>query len=54
MTPNQMNAAIPERRLAIEQISGLIERVTFHNDESSVRVLRVKARGQQDETAEDL
>jgi len=29
-----MNAAIPERRPATEEISGLIERVTFHNDES--------------------
>ena len=28
MTPNQMNAAIPERRPATEEISGLIERVT--------------------------
>jgi hypothetical protein len=28
-----MNAAIPERRPASEEISGLIERVTFHNDE---------------------
>jgi hypothetical protein len=29
-----MNAAIPERRPATEEISGLIERVTFHNDDS--------------------
>jgi hypothetical protein len=29
-----MNAATPERRPATEEISGLIERVTFHNDES--------------------
>ena len=29
-----MNAAIPERRPATEEVSGLIERVTFHNDES--------------------
>src|ERR1700745_2016023 len=50
MTPNQMNAAIPERRLATEEISGLIERVTFHNDDSGFCVLRVKARGQRDET----
>ena len=39
-----MNAAIPERRPATEEISGLIERVTFHNDESGFCVLRVKAR----------
>ena len=38
-----MNAAIPERRPATEEISGLIERVTFHNDESGFCVLRVKA-----------
>lgn len=29
-----MNAAIPDRRPAAEEISGLIERVTFHNEES--------------------
>jgi hypothetical protein len=29
-----MNAARPECRPATEEISGLIERVTFHNDES--------------------
>jgi exodeoxyribonuclease V alpha subunit len=45
-----MNAEIPERRPATEEISGLIERVTFHNDESGFCVLRVKARGQRDET----
>jgi exodeoxyribonuclease V alpha subunit len=45
-----MNAAFPERRPATEEISGLIERVTFHNDESGFCVLRVKARGQRDET----
>jgi exodeoxyribonuclease V alpha subunit len=45
-----MNAAIPERRPASEEICGLIERVTFHNDESGFCVLRVKARGQRDET----
>jgi ATP-dependent exoDNAse (exonuclease V) alpha subunit len=45
-----MNAAIPERRPATEEISGVIERVTFHNDESGFCVLRVKARGQREET----
>ena len=39
-----MNAAIPERRPVIEEISGLIERVTLHNDESGSCVLRVKAK----------
>ena len=43
MNPLSMNAAIPERRPATEEISGLIERVTFHNDESGFCVLRVKA-----------
>ena len=47
---SQMNAAIPERRSATEEISGLIERVTFHNDDSGFCVLRVKARGQREET----
>ena len=46
----QMNAATPQRRPATEEISGLIERVTFHNDESGFCVLRVKVRGQRDET----
>ena len=50
MTPNQMNAAIPERRPATEEISGLIERVTFRNDESGFCVLRVKVSGQREET----
>jgi exodeoxyribonuclease V alpha subunit len=50
MTPNHMNAAIPERRPATEEISGVIERVTFHNDDSGFCVLRVKARGQREET----
>jgi exodeoxyribonuclease V alpha subunit len=45
-----MNTAIPERRPATEEISGLIERVTFNNDDSGFCVLRVKARGQRDET----
>jgi len=44
-----MNAVL-ERRPVTEEISGLIERVTFHNDESGFCVLRVKTRGQRDET----
>jgi exodeoxyribonuclease V alpha subunit len=47
--PNQMNATIPERKAITEEISGLIERVTFHNDENGFCVLRVKVRGQRDE-----
>jgi exodeoxyribonuclease V alpha subunit len=31
-----------------EQIAGLVERVTFHNDESGFCVLRIKARGHRD------
>src|SRR5664280_1578381 len=45
-----MNAAIPERRAVTEEISGLIERVTFHNDDSGFCVLRVKVQGCRDET----
>ena len=45
-----MTAAIPERRPMTEEISGLIERVTYHNEESGFCVLRVKARGQREET----
>ena len=39
-----MTAAIPERRAATEEISGLIERVTFHNEDSSVWMLRKNGR----------
>jgi exodeoxyribonuclease V alpha subunit len=45
-----MNGAVPERRPATEEISGLIERVTFHNDESGFCVLRVKTKGHREET----
>src|ERR1039457_6059736 len=45
-----MNAATPERRPVTEEISGLIERVTFHNDESGFCVLRVKTPGHREET----
>src|SRR5215471_15468538 len=44
-----MNAAIPERRPTPEEISGLIERVTFHNDENGFCVLRVKTSGHREE-----
>jgi exodeoxyribonuclease V alpha subunit len=44
-----MSASTPERRVSTEQISGLIERVTFHNDESGFCVLRVKVKGQRDD-----
>jgi exodeoxyribonuclease V alpha subunit len=45
-----MNAAIPERRPATEEISGVIERVTFHNEENGFCVLRVKTKGHREET----
>ena len=45
-----MNAANPQRKPATEKISGLIERVTFHNEESGFCVLRVRTRGQREET----
>jgi hypothetical protein len=31
-----------------EVLAGLVERITFHNDENGFCVLRVKARGQRD------
>ncbi len=45
-----MNAAIPERKPATEEISGLIERVTFYNEENDFCVLRVKTPGRREET----
>src|ERR1700680_58618 len=45
-----MNAATTQRKLVTEGISGLIERVTFHNDESGFCVLRVKTQGHREET----
>src|SRR5437879_7896089 len=45
-----MTAAIPERRPATEEISGLIERVTFHNDDSGFCVLLLKTPGHREET----
>jgi exodeoxyribonuclease V alpha subunit len=45
-----MNAAIPERRPATEEISAVIERGTFHNDDSGFCVLRVKTKGRREET----
>ena len=33
---------------AVESLSGLIERVTFHNDENGFAVLQVKAKGHRD------
>lgn len=42
----------PERKspnTGVQQISGLIERVTFHSEESGFCVLRIKARGHHDQ-----
>jgi exodeoxyribonuclease V alpha subunit len=44
-----MNKAIPERQRPAEEISGLIERVTFFNEETGFCVLRVRIKGQREE-----
>src|ERR1019366_1295438 len=41
ITPNQMNAASPERRPATEEISGLIERVTDFGTQT-IRVFAIQ------------
>ena len=45
-----MNTAIPDRRPMPEEISGVIERVTFHNDDSGFCVLRVRHKEHREET----
>jgi hypothetical protein len=40
-----MNAATPECRPVTEEISGVIERVAFRNDENGFCVLRVRTKG---------
>jgi len=45
-----MNAATPQHRPVTEVISGLIERVTFHNDQNGFCVLCVKTPGHREET----
>jgi hypothetical protein len=45
-----MTAAMPERRSATEQFSGVIERVTSDNEDSGLYVLRVKTKGHGEET----
>jgi hypothetical protein len=47
--PDQMTAATSDRSTPTESISGLIERVTFFNEESGFCVLRLKAPGHRDE-----
>jgi exodeoxyribonuclease V alpha subunit len=39
----------PRTGTPTEVLAGLVERVTFHNDENGFCVLRVKARGQRDQ-----
>jgi exodeoxyribonuclease V alpha subunit len=39
---------MPENNEAREVLAGLVERVTFHNEENGFCVLRVKARGHKD------
>ncbi len=43
-----MNDSSPQPRTPSEEIAGLVERVTFFNEESGFAVLRVKVRGQRD------
>ncbi len=38
----------PRASAATEVLAGLIERVTFHNEENGFCVLQIKARGQRD------
>jgi exodeoxyribonuclease V alpha subunit len=44
-----MNASAPERSAPTAQLSGVIERVTFFNEESGFCVLRIKAPGHREE-----
>jgi exodeoxyribonuclease V alpha subunit len=44
-----MNATAPERTAPTAQLSGVIERVTFFNEESGFCVLRIKAPGHREE-----
>jgi exodeoxyribonuclease V alpha subunit len=43
-----MNGSSPPPRTPSEEIAGLVERVTFFNEESGFAVLRVKVRGQRE------
>jgi exodeoxyribonuclease V alpha subunit len=45
-----MTAASPERRPATEEISGAIERVAFHNEDSGFCMLRIKTNGHRETT----
>ena len=43
-----IDAATPPRPDTLEQLTGLIERITFHNEESGFAVFKVKVRGHKD------
>jgi exodeoxyribonuclease V alpha subunit len=43
-----MSASAPQPRTPSEEIAGLVERVTFFNEESGFAVLRVKVQGQRE------
>jgi exodeoxyribonuclease V alpha subunit len=43
-----MNNSLPQPRTPSEEITGLVERVTFSNEESGFAALRVKVRGQRE------
>jgi exodeoxyribonuclease V alpha subunit len=47
-TSIRMNDSSPQPRTQSDEIAGLVERVTFFNEESMFAVLRVKVRGQRD------
>ena len=48
-TSTRMNDLSPQPRAPSEEIAGLVERVTFFNEESGFAVLRVKVRGHRDQ-----
>jgi exodeoxyribonuclease V alpha subunit len=43
-----MSATLPQPRTPSDELAGLVERVTFFNEESGFAVLRVKVRGPRD------
>src|ERR1035437_3743956 len=44
-----MSTSLPGRSTSLEEIAGLVERVTYFNEESGYAVLRVKVRGHRDQ-----
>jgi exodeoxyribonuclease V alpha subunit len=47
--PTRMSSSSAELRTSTEEIAGLVERVTYFNEESGFAVLRVKVRGHRDQ-----